>query len=75
MDTYGIGDYARFYVLISDLEKEKVYEVAYLQPEDLGAGDPPGEDILDDTIMISVPEEVLIFYISSVLETNCGTSP
>ena len=73
MDTYGIGDYVRFYILISDLEKNKVYEIAYLQPEDLGAGDPPGTDYLGDTYMISVPEEVMIFYLSSVLGTdNCN---
>jgi hypothetical protein len=70
MDTYDIGDYVRFYVLISDLEKEIIYEIAYLQPDDLGAGDPPGEDIFPDTYMITVPEEVLIFYISSVLNAD-----
>lgn len=70
MDTYDIGDYVRFYILISDLEKEIVYEVAHLQPEDLGSGDPPGTDILPDTNMITVPEEVLIFYLTSVLNTD-----
>ena len=70
MDTYDIGDYVRFYILISDLEKEKLFEIAHLQPEDLGAGDPPGTDILPDINMISVPEEVLIFYLTSVLSTD-----
>ncbi|MFX0043094.1 MAG: hypothetical protein ACFE8L_09290 [Candidatus Hodarchaeota archaeon] len=74
VDTYDVGDYVRFYVLISDLEKEKVYEIAYLQPEDLGTGDPPGgppgEDILPNTYMTSYPEEDLIFYLSSVLNTD-----
>jgi len=70
MDTYGIGDFVRFYVLISDLEKEKVYEIAFLQPEDLGAGDPPGTDILPNTDMIGIPEENLIFYITSVLNKD-----
>ncbi|MFX1322384.1 MAG: hypothetical protein ACFFAQ_12155 [Promethearchaeota archaeon] len=74
LDTYDVGDYVRFYVLISDLKKEKIYEIAYLQPEDLGTGDPPGgppgEDILPNTYMISYPEEDLIFYLSSVLNTD-----
>ncbi|MFX1389169.1 MAG: hypothetical protein ACFE9Z_03790 [Promethearchaeota archaeon] len=70
LETYDVGDYVRFYILISDLEKNRVYELAYLQPTDLGAGDPPGEDIMPDTYMISYPEEDLIFYISSVLSTD-----
>jgi len=71
VETYDVGDYVRFYALISDLEKRKIYEIAYFQTESLGAGNPPGEDILEDTYMESVPEEELTFYISSVLETNC----
>ncbi|MFX0012325.1 MAG: hypothetical protein ACFE9R_18580, partial [Candidatus Hermodarchaeota archaeon] len=70
VETYDVGDYIRFYALISDLEKRKVYEIAYFQTESLGAGNPPGEDILEDTIMESVPEEELTFYISSVLESD-----
>ncbi|MFX0023045.1 MAG: hypothetical protein ACFE9S_12030 [Candidatus Hermodarchaeota archaeon] len=70
LDTYDVGDYVRFYALISDLGKNKVYELAYLQPTDLGMGDPPGEDIMLDTYMISYPEEDLLFYLSSVLNTD-----
>ncbi|MFX1316696.1 MAG: hypothetical protein ACFE9T_12595, partial [Promethearchaeota archaeon] len=74
LDTYDVGDYVRFYILISDLEKDKIYEMAYLQPSDLGTGDPPGgppgEDIMPNTYMISYPEEDLIFYLSSVLNTD-----
>lgn len=70
IETYDVGDYVRFYALISDLEKRKVYEIAHFQTSDLGTGNPPGEDILEDTYMISIPEEELTFYISSVLETD-----
>ncbi|MFX1428822.1 MAG: hypothetical protein ACFFCY_01505 [Promethearchaeota archaeon] len=74
LETYDVGDYVRFYVLISDLEKGRVYELAYLQPTDLGEGNPPGgspgEDIMPDTYMFSYPEEDLIFYLSSVLNTD-----
>ncbi|MFX1327198.1 MAG: hypothetical protein ACFE91_03515 [Promethearchaeota archaeon] len=74
LETYDLGDYVRFYVLISDLEKDRVYEMAYLQPTDLGAGNPPGgppgEDIMPDTYMLSYPKEDLIFYLSSALNTD-----
>ncbi len=70
MNSYVVGDYVRFYVLVSDLEKNKVYEIAYFQTEELGRGNPPGTDILSDTYMITVPQEVLIFYLSSVLSTD-----
>jgi len=70
VDTYSVGDYIRFYVLVSDLEKNKVYEIAYFQTEQIGSGNPPGKDYLYDTYMVSVPQEVLIFYLESVLSTN-----
>ncbi|MCK4381422.1 MAG: hypothetical protein KAW51_09820, partial [Candidatus Lokiarchaeota archaeon] len=63
-------DYVRFYVLISDLSKNKVYEMAYLQPNDLGAGNPPGDDTLSNTYLIPFSEEDLIYFITSVLSTD-----
>jgi hypothetical protein len=70
VDTYSVGDYIRFYVLISDLAKNKVYEISYFQTQQIGSGIPPGKDYLYDTQMISVSEEVLIFYLTSVLGTD-----
>jgi len=70
MDQYALGDFVKFYVLISNIEKSKVYEIAYYQPENLGVGNPPGTEILSDTLMLNVPEQVLIFYLSSVLEKD-----
>jgi hypothetical protein len=70
VDTYGVGDYIRFYVLISDLEKNTIHEIAYFQTEEIGIYNPPGKDYLYDTYMIEVPEEILIFYLSSVLSTD-----
>ena len=67
VDTYSIGDYVRFYVLISDLDKKNIYEIAYFQTEMIGDGSPPGKDYLYDSNMTSVPEENLIFYLTSVL--------
>ncbi|MFX1574770.1 MAG: hypothetical protein ACFFB0_18700 [Promethearchaeota archaeon] len=70
VDQYGNGDYVRFYVLLSDLEKNKVYEIANLQTVWLGSGGAPGTAYLYDTYMISVPQEDLIYYLSSTLSTD-----
>lgn len=70
VNTYGVGDYIKFYVLVSDLEKNKVYEIASFQTTQIGIGSPPGIDYLFDTFMESVSEDVLIFYLSSVLNTD-----
>ncbi|MFX1409622.1 MAG: hypothetical protein ACFFA6_04670 [Promethearchaeota archaeon] len=63
-------DYVRFYVLISDLPKDKVYEIAYLQPSDLGAGNPPGDDTLLDTDLIPDLQEDIMYALTSVLSTD-----
>jgi hypothetical protein len=70
VDQYGDGDYVRFYVLLSDLEKNKVYEIAYLQSIWLGNGGAPGTDYIYDTYMISVPQEDLIYFLYSSLSTD-----
>jgi len=70
VDTYGVGDYIKFYILISDLEKNKKYEIAYFQTESIGSGSPPGKDILDDTYMLIYSEEDLIFFLTSVLSSD-----
>ena len=64
VDAYGVGDYIRFYVLLSDLEKNNVYEIANFQTEVIGDGSAPGIDYLFDTHMSYVPEEVLKFYLA-----------
>ena len=63
-------DYVRFYALVSDLSKDKVYEMAYLQPTDLGQGNPPGDDTLPNTYLIPYPEDDLIYFLTSVLSTD-----
>ena len=60
------GDYARFYVLISDLDGNQEYQVAYNQTRDLGQDSPPIPTYAD-TLMNSVPEDVLIAFLTSVL--------
>jgi hypothetical protein len=63
-------DYVRFYVLLSDLSNQKVYEVAYNQTTDLGKDSAGLLDTMSDTIMTVVPEEDLIFYLTSVLSSD-----
>ncbi|MFX1570191.1 MAG: hypothetical protein ACFFCV_17675, partial [Promethearchaeota archaeon] len=70
VDTYSIGDFIQYYILISDLEKNNVYEIAHHQTTYIGSGDPPGKDYLYDSYMASVSQEDLIFYLSSVLSSD-----
>ena len=63
-------DYVRFYILLSDLTKNKVYEVAYNQTIDLGKDSAGSYDYMADTFMTTVPEEDLIFYLTSVISSD-----
>ncbi len=63
-------DYVRFYILFSDLIKNKVYEVAYNQTSDLGKDSAGSYDTMADTFMTIVPEEDLIFYLTSVISSD-----
>jgi len=62
----SMGDFVRFYVLISDTENENVFEVAHYQTWELGQ-DLPEINYLNDTVMVTVPEETLVYYLTSVL--------
>jgi len=63
------GDYIRYYVWISDEENNDIFEVAYNQTYNLGQDDPL-IDTMEDTYMVCVPEEILIFYLSTVLSKD-----
>ena len=63
-------DYVRFYVLLSDLTKNKVYEIAYNQTSDLGKDSAGSTDSMSDTLMTPVLEDDLIFYLTSVLSSD-----
>lgn len=63
-------DYVRFYVLLSDFTRNKVYEVAYNQTTDLGKDSAGTYDSMADTFMKIVPEEDLIFYLTSVMSSD-----
>ncbi len=60
------GDFVRFYVLISDIESYNIFEVAYYQTWELGQ-DMPEINHLNDTVMVTIPEETLMYYLTSVL--------
>ena len=66
---YASGDFARFYILMSDLEKNKEYQVAFNQTIDLGQDEPAIINITDNLINV-VDESTLIFYLSSVLGSD-----
>ena len=69
LDAYAIGDFAEFYILISDIDNTQEYQLAYYQTVDLGR-DSPYTPSIADTIMNSVPENVLISLLSAVLSTD-----
>lgn len=66
---FGIGDSATFYVLISDVENNNVYQVAINKTTDLGQDDPEVNNYTDTPLNV-VPEELLISYLTSVLEND-----
>jgi len=71
-------DHARFYVLLSDLNKVETYEATYNQTKDLGRrywprfgrGGRASASKINDTYMKPVDENDLIFYLNRVLSHN-----
>lgn len=63
-------DYARFYILLSDLNKSKTYEAAYNQTVDLGKDSAGLIDTMPDTLMTPALEDDLIFFLTSVLSSD-----
>ncbi|MFW9827645.1 MAG: hypothetical protein ACFFEY_08640 [Candidatus Thorarchaeota archaeon] len=69
LDDYSTGDYAEFYVLLSDEEETfPPVRVAYNHTEDLGQDGTSG--IYTDTPMSVVPQNVLKSILTSILETD-----
>ena len=69
VENSGDYDSVRFYVLISDLEDNEKYEVAWYQSIDLGQDSPEISNITD-SLMNTVVEEALIFYLTSLFERD-----
>lgn len=66
---FGIGDFAIFYVLISDINNTNSFMVAINQTTNLGK-DSPAVWNYTDTLLDTVPKNILISYLNSVLEYN-----
>ncbi|MFX1476796.1 MAG: hypothetical protein ACFFCI_01570 [Promethearchaeota archaeon] len=66
---FGIGDFATFYVLISDINNENSFQIAVNRTTDLGQ-DSPEVNHYPDTAMSTVPEDILISYLTSALEVD-----
>ncbi|NVM18806.1 MAG: hypothetical protein HWN80_13910 [Candidatus Lokiarchaeota archaeon] len=69
LDAYAIGDFAEFYILVSDINNTQEYQLAYYQTVDLGR-DSPFTPNITDTVMNTVPEEVLISLLSAALSID-----
>ncbi|MFW9827644.1 MAG: hypothetical protein ACFFEY_08635 [Candidatus Thorarchaeota archaeon] len=64
---FGIGDFATFYVLISDVDNRNSFMVAINQTTDLGQDSPAVWNYTDTTLEV-IPENILISYLNSILE-------
>ena len=70
-DRYDIGDWARFYASIEDLENEyQPFELARNRTHNLGSDGPPAITNITDTFLVSIEEELLIEYLELVLGVN-----
>ncbi|MFX1388467.1 MAG: hypothetical protein ACFE9Z_00210 [Promethearchaeota archaeon] len=70
IDDYSTGDYAEFYVLLSDVEQTfQPVRVAYNHTGQLGR-DSPALGSYPDTPMDVIPENVLISVLNSILQTD-----
>ena len=64
---FATGDHATFYVLFSDVVGTQEYQVAFNQTVDLGQDSGPEIDSYPDTLMNSIPQYILIAYLTSIL--------
>ena len=67
---FGTYDYARFYVIVSDLAGENQFEVASNQTISLGQDSAGIMDNITDSFMNVVTEESLILYLTTVLSAD-----
>ncbi|MFX1489919.1 MAG: hypothetical protein ACFFBI_12265, partial [Promethearchaeota archaeon] len=64
------GDFARFFMLVSDLQHEREFEAAYYQTDELGRDGPPAITELENTRIIPITKDSLIFYLNQAFEKN-----
>jgi len=69
-----VGDYARFYVLISDIENVyQPFQVANNRTKYLGDDGPPPIDTIETTSLTNIDEALLINYLELILGVNSTT--
>ncbi|MHA1191191.1 MAG: hypothetical protein ACTSP9_02700 [Promethearchaeota archaeon] len=66
----GTGDFARFFVLISDTDKTREFVATEYQTDALGRDDPIPITQLNDTQIVPINEETLIFFLEQALQTD-----
>ena len=64
------GDFAQFFLKISDLKRDRSFVAIQYQTTDLGKDGSPGITELNDTLLVPVNEESLIFYLNEALKQN-----
>ncbi|MFX1400896.1 MAG: hypothetical protein ACFE8V_06575 [Promethearchaeota archaeon] len=62
------GDFARYFIMISDPESNRKFVAAEYQTDDLGKDGPPEITQLNDTLILPINEETLIFFLEHALQ-------
>jgi len=62
------GDFVRYFMLISDLDRNREFTAIQYQTYDLGKDGPPAITQLNDTAVMPINEETLIFYLEQALQ-------
>ena len=67
----AVGDHVRFFIRVESIDGDKSFEIASNKTSVLGQDDPlPDILTMADTYLDSIPTDILIFYLTSVLEGN-----
>jgi len=66
----AMGDFAQFYISISDPTNSNIFEAVKYQTDELGKDNPVPITRLNDTLITPLNEETLIFYLEKALEYN-----
>ncbi|MFX1526496.1 MAG: hypothetical protein ACFFB4_02890 [Promethearchaeota archaeon] len=62
------GDFAKYFIMISDPESNRKFLAAEYQTDDLGKDGPPEITQLNDTLILPINEETLIFFLEQALQ-------
>ncbi|MFX0176208.1 MAG: hypothetical protein ACFE85_08265 [Candidatus Hodarchaeota archaeon] len=62
------GDFIRYFIMISDLNRNREFIATQYQTDDLGKDGPPAITQLNDTPIMPINEETLIFYLEQALQ-------